>query len=93
MEVAETTLWDHKNPPTHESVKKLADEYFKIANLYLGVYGDHLQDEDLIIFAVKYLGHAHALPPLQSDKRWFDEKLDVILELCCPNIIHSKESA
>ena len=93
LEVAETTLWDYRNPPSHDDVKKLADEYLKEAMEFVQAYDFVAINEIPIVHAVKYLARVHALPPLRDDTFWFSKSLEVIFELCFPNTIHTRESA
>ncbi|MBC8390268.1 MAG: hypothetical protein H8E13_19755, partial [Actinobacteria bacterium] len=36
---------------------------------------------------------AHAIPPMKEDLTWFKNALEVLIELSCPNVIHSKETS
>lgn len=92
LEVAEETLWDPQNPASHENIKSLADKFFQDAD-QLGELCEELsQGENPIVHAVRYLAYTHAIQPMGDDTRWFYNSLDVLVELCCPNIIHTKES-
>jgi hypothetical protein len=93
MEVAENTLWDHENPVSHERVKTLADRFFQDADQIGGLCEELSPDENPIIHAVRYLGYTHAIPPMGEDTRWFYDSLQVLMELCCPNIIHTSDTS
>ena len=43
------------------------------------------RDPNLLIRAVRYLAHTHAVPPMGKDTRWFFGVLDVLVKLACPN--------
>ena len=93
IEVAENTLWDHKNPPSHEKIKSLADKFFEEANEMGETIEDLCPDQNPIVHAVRYLAYTHAIPPMGDNPTWFYPMLEVLMEICCPNAIHSKESA
>ena len=92
MEVAEETLWDHQNPPSHDRIKGLADKFFQYAEQLSEVGEDLAPGENPIVHAVRYLAYTHAIPPMGEDTRWFRESLEVLMELCCPNTIHTSDS-
>ena len=93
LEVAEETLWDHQNPASHENIKSLADKFFQDAD-QLGELCEELSPgENPIVYAVRYLAYTHAIPPMGDDTRWFYDSLYVLMELCCPNTIHTSDSA
>lgn len=43
------------------------------------------RDPNLIIRAVLYLPHTHAIPPMRDDTSWFQDMLAVSVELACPH--------
>jgi hypothetical protein len=92
IEVAENTLWNHKSPPSHDEIKSLADEFFEKANDIGEIIEDLCHDQNPIVHAVRYLAYTHAIPPMSDNTTWFYPMLEVLMELCCPNIIQSKDS-
>lgn len=93
MEVAEVTLWERKNPVSHEKVKTLADKFFIEAN-GIGELSEELSPgENPIVHVVRYLAFTHAIPPMGEDTRWFDQSLEVLMELCCSNMLQSPDSS
>lgn len=46
---------------------------------------DQGRDPNLLTEAVRYLTLKHAIPPMAEDIRWFQNMLEVLVELCCPN--------
>lgn len=49
-------------------------------------------DPGILVGAVSYLAHMHAIPPMADDERWFAEMLQVLVELIVPNICLNNES-
>ena len=43
------------------------------------------RDPNFLVFAIRYLTHSHAMPPLEGNIEWFRSALDVLVELACPN--------
>jgi len=93
MEVAENTLWDHENPPSDEKIKSLSEKFFEEANEIGESIEDLCPDQNPIVHAVRYLACTHAIPPMGDNTTWFYPMLEVLMELCCPNTIQSKDSA
>lgn len=95
LEVAENTHWDHKSPPSHQEVKILADQFFRIADDLGSSYevAGICPNKNPIIHVVRYLAYTHAIPPMGKNTTWFSPMLDVLMELSCPNVIQNKESA
>lgn len=91
-EVASNTLWDLE-PPVPESVQDLANKYFEIAKDEIESRESLCSDPDVVVRAVKYLSHAHAIPPMKTDIAWFYNMLEALMELVCPNIIHTDSSS
>ena len=92
IEVAEETLWNHENPVSHEMVKSLADKFFRDADQMGRLCEGLSPGENPIVHAVRYLAYTHAIPPMGDDTRWFYDSLEVLMELCCPNTMHTSDS-
>ena len=78
-------MWEMK-PVDADRIKTHADRIYKIA------LGKVDETESLgvtipmVIRAVDYLRQAHALPPMKEDLEWFQNMLDAVLEVACPNV-------
>lgn len=64
-------------------VVQLADR-FRAAALQ-AVECSIVEDIDIVVDAILYLEHTHAIPPRGDDVTWFSHMLDCLLELACPN--------
>lgn len=43
------------------------------------------RDPNIIVRAVRYLAHVHAIPPHEGNMEWFKSAMDILIELACPN--------
>lgn len=85
--VAKQTLW---KPPgekktTEKIVETLAGQLYGIALDRLEFIATQGLDPNLLVRAVRYLAHTHAIPPMRNDTGWFVDMLEVLIELACPN--------
>jgi hypothetical protein len=83
-DVATNTMWDLR-PVDVESIQALAANFMRIAESHEKSIVEQGRDPNLIVEAVRYLNHAHAMPPMKTDTRWFKEMLQVLIELACPS--------
>lgn len=97
--VASQTLWQTPNPRDisdiidSDQINKTTQEYFKEALKYVDFIVEQKQDPNLIIRAILYLSQSHAIPPMKKDLVWFENMLEVLIELACPNVEHLKETS
>lgn len=86
-EVAKTTLWkpDGEKKRPEKEIDALAEKYYRIAHVQLQFITEQNRDPNLLVRAVRYLAHTHALPPMGKDTEWFSDMLGVLIELACPN--------
>ena len=82
--IARTVLWVQRPVPVTE-IQSLADQFYKEALWHEDFVAGQDRDPNLITSAVVYLGNRHAIPPLADDPQWFNNMLQVLIELCCPN--------
>jgi len=98
-ELVKYTLWQTPEPQhisdiiDTEQIKKTTQKYFEEALSHVEFIIEHKRDPNLITRAVLYLSQAHAIPPMKEDLTWFSNMLEAVIELACPNAIHSKETA
>ena len=83
-EVATNTMWDLR-PVDVDSIQAVAAKFFQIAESHGQFVTEQGRDPNLLIRAVRYLNHVHAMPPMRDDTRWFDDMLQVLIGLACPD--------
>lgn len=94
--VVKQTLWRGPKPQSvddiadTDQISRLAAAYQEIALRHLEFIEDQKRDPNMLTRAIEYLAEGHAIPPMKDDTRWFDEMLTALIELACPNFIHSK---
>jgi Fic family protein len=88
--VATNTMWERR-PVDVEDIEAVAESYFKIAEHHEEFIKGQKRDPNIIVRAVHYINHFHAMPPMKDDTKWFSNMLDVLVELACPNTIASSE--
>ena len=97
--VASQTLWQTPNPIDitdiidSEQIKQTTQKYFEEALRHVEFITEQKRDPNLITRAVLYLSESHAMPPMKEDITWFSNMLEALIELACPNVIHSGKSA
>lgn len=98
-ELVKHTLWQTPEPQDisdiidTEQIKKTIQKYLEEALRHVEFIVEQKRDPNLITRAVLYLSQAHAIPPMKEDLTWFSNMLEAVIELACPNAIHSKETA
>jgi hypothetical protein len=90
--VARKTMWDVR-PMDVEKIRSLADSFFSIALSHLNRTREQECDPDILVRAVVYMAHTHAVPPMHDSKEWFIFVIAALLELTCPVCSQNKESA
>ena len=85
--VARETLWKPKGEKksTVKEREALAEKLHSIALTHLEFITEEGHDPNLLVRAVRYLAHTHAIPPMRDDTGWFVDILQVLIELACPN--------
>jgi hypothetical protein len=74
-------------------VERLADSFYEIAINHLELIGSKNRDLNLLVRAVRFLEQIDAIPPTEDEQQWFQHSLSVLIELACPSIRHTDESA
>jgi hypothetical protein len=87
LEVARATLWnpDSEKKSTEKKIEALAEKLHTVALHHLEFITETNRDPNLLVRAVRYLAHTHAIPPMRDDTGWFLDMLQVLIELACPN--------
>lgn len=97
--VASQTLWQTPYPQDisdiidSEQINKTIQGYFEEALHHVEFIVEQKRDPNLITRAILYLSQSHAIPPMKEDLTWFNNALEVLIELACPNVMHSKETS
>jgi hypothetical protein len=81
---ARNTMWEQR-PVDLNSIAEVAGRFFSIAADHEDFVVGQQRDPGLIVRAVEYLAHTHAIPPMRDDTSWFQDMLAVLIELACPN--------
>ena len=74
-------------------VERLADSFYEIAINHLELIGSKNRDPNLLVRAVRFLEQIDAIPPTEDEQQWFQHSLSVLIELACPSVRHTDESA
>ena len=90
FEVARTTMWDLR-PVDMAAIEAHGERLLEVAKQQVKIVKDFEADTAIVTHCVKYLGQCHALPPMRDNISWFEEALDVLVTLCCPNTIGTEE--
>ncbi|MBI5875409.1 MAG: hypothetical protein HZB81_06155 [Deltaproteobacteria bacterium] len=84
FEVAQNAKWDLK-PQLVSDIQSLANKFYEKASERAKEINEIEEDSEIVNRAVWYLSQVHAIPPMKDDVRWFNEMLEVLLELALPN--------
>jgi hypothetical protein len=86
FDIARTTSWQFKDPQS-TSLDAIATKAARYRELTLD-HAEYLQnagvDPNILIGIVSYLS-IHAVPPMGDDEQWFNNMLDVMVQLFAPN--------
>jgi len=74
-------------------VERLADSFYEIAINHLELIGSKNRDPNLLVRAVRFLEQIDAIPPTEDEQQWFQHSLSVLIDLACPSVRHTDESA
>ena len=89
-EVAKNIKWAMK-PVDVKDIEELANKLEKDSLFYLEFIETQGRDPDLLIRAIRYIGHSLTFPSESTDISWFGEVLGTLIEIACPNTILNKE--
>ena len=85
--VARETLWKSKGEKksTVKEIEAHAAKLQVVALHHLEFIAEQGRDPNILVRAVRYLAHTHAIPPMRGDTGWYTDMLEVLIELACPN--------
>ena len=89
---AKETMWDVR-PTDVGKIESLAKEFYTIALSNLSQILEQGHDANILVRAVDYLAHTHAIPPMHDNREWFLFMLRTLVELSCPKTIQTRESS
>jgi hypothetical protein len=84
LELARTTKWSQK-PIDAQLLTTLAEKFEEIARGFIEPSLE--RDIPLIVKAIRYLNHVHAIPPMDDNTMWFYNMLSVVVEIARPNTV------
>lgn len=84
FEVARAIRW-RDNPVDEVLAKAMIKLYFNAAIQHEEFIVGQGRDPNIIVRAVRYIAHKHAIPPMEGNIEGFASMLDVLIELACPN--------
>lgn len=86
-EVARSTGWNPSDAlaGSLDAMTPMVRRYVAIAKTHEARLAEEGVDPTALIRAVRYLAHAHAMPPMGEDERWFADMLEVLMGLIAPD--------
>lgn len=85
LDVVQSTLWEANKRPTLKEQGALARQLYELALEHRDYLEPAGVDPNVLIRAVRYLAHHHAIPPMRDSTIWFEEMLACLIELILPN--------
>jgi hypothetical protein len=83
FEAARKTMEDAR-PTDVARINALADRFYHCARVHVGRIRDQGCDPAILVRAVAYLAHTHAIPQMHDSFEWFFFMLRALVELACP---------
>lgn len=83
-EVARETMFDRR-PVDVDEIQRVGAAMYEVAKEHLGYVQRSGGTGEYVVHAVRYLGRTHAMPPMRDGTYWFDNALEVLVELAYPN--------
>ncbi len=80
---AKGAMWDVR-PTDVAKIQDLANSFFTIAMGHVHRLTHQDRDPNILVRAVTYLAHTHAIPPMHDGREWFIFMLAALIELACP---------
>ncbi|MEA5112997.1 MAG: hypothetical protein VB050_03135 [Geobacteraceae bacterium] len=91
FEAARKSMADIR-PTDVSKIKRLAEIFYKHSLHHVGRLRDQGCDTQILVRAVEYLAHTHAISPMHDSTEWFMFMLRALLELACPDVEQNTES-
>ena len=90
FDYAKAVMWDRR-PTDVSNIQAFADKVYKSALNNVEFIQGQARDPNMLTECVRYLALKHAIPPSRDDIRFFENALEVLVELACPNQIVTAE--
>ncbi len=91
FEAARKSMADIR-PTDVSKITKLAGLFYQHALHHVGRLRDQGHDPQILVRAVVYMAHTHAISPMHDSTEWFIFMLRALLELSCPEIGQDRDS-
>lgn len=91
FEAARKSMADIR-PTDVAKINRLAETFYKHSLQHVGRLRDQGRDPQILVRAVVYLAHTHAISPMHDSTEWFMFMLRALLELACPVLEQNMES-
>lgn len=91
FEAARKTLEDAR-PMDVARINRLADRFYHHALEHVSRINNQGRDPNILVRAVHYLAHSHAIQPMHDSTEWFFFMLRALVELACPERLQNKET-
>jgi hypothetical protein len=91
FDAARKTLEDAR-PIDVAKIHRLADRFYHFALDHVNRIRKQGRDPNILVRAVHYLAHTHAIQPMHDSTEWFFFMLRALLELACPERVQNSES-
>lgn len=91
FEAARKTLEDAR-PMDVARINRLADRIYHHAWEHVSRINKQGRDPNILVRAVRYLAHTHAIQPMHDSTEWFFFMLRTLIELACPERQQNKET-
>jgi hypothetical protein len=88
---AQKTMMDAR-PTDVTKIKKLADTFYAFCLEHISRVKKQGRDPNILVRAVIYLAHTHAIQPMHDSTEWFFFMLRGFLELASPEMVQTSES-
>jgi hypothetical protein len=92
FEAARKTMEDAR-PTDVKRIARLADTFNSFAFEHSRRVKERGMDPRVVLRAVNYLTHTHAIPPMHDSTEWFLFMLRAMMELACPEKEQTGETA
>jgi hypothetical protein len=98
FELATHLMWEkgawtiNKIESNLSELNSIAEKLYKIAEDQFESRKNLEINSEIVSRAIYYINRVHTIPPLRGNYVWFENTLDVLLEIVCPNTLLKEES-
>lgn len=91
FEAARNSMADIR-PTAVRKINRLAETFYIHSLHQVARLRDQGRDPQILVRAVAYLAHTHAISPMHDSTEWFIFMLRALLELACPSIVQNPDT-